>query len=65
MLLSAANQGEYISEPLLGIMYIKGNRILKNMGKARFWIGKAYKAEDKKVSETAKTIWDKNELWKY
>ena len=63
--MSAANQGEHISESLLGIMHIKGNGVLKDMRKARFWIGKAYKAEDKEASETAKTIWDKNELWKY
>jgi TPR repeat protein len=61
----SANQDEHISELAIGDMYITGQGVLKDMGKARFWVSKAYEGKNKEISKVAKVIWDKNELWKY
>ena len=49
----------------IGVMYINGMGILKNLGKAKHWINKAYEGDDAETSKLAKENWDKFELWKY
>ncbi len=57
----AAKQGYVDAQNNLGICYVEGNGVLKDIKKATEWIKKAKNAGHLKAAETWKTL----ELWKY
>jgi TPR repeat protein len=61
----AAKQGSAKAQYSLGVMYTDG--ILKDMVKAKLWIGKAYENEksNDRIEKLVKRMWNKYELWQY
>jgi TPR repeat protein len=60
----AAEQGYSRAQYNLGVMYTDQGG-LKDMTKAKYWIKKAYEADDAKISKSAEQTWNVYELWKY
>ena len=60
-----AEQGDPYAQYSLGVMYAKGDGVLKDMTKAKYWFNKAYEGDNAKSRELAKENWDGFELWKY
>jgi len=61
----AADQGHAKAQFNLALMYLKGKGVPKNMTQAKYWIQKAYEGSNVEVSQAAKKILDKYDLWKY
>lgn len=64
-----AEQGDASAQYYIGGMYAKGQGVLKDLSKAKYWIKKAY--ENPKISvrtkdkEDVEKAWNDFELWKY
>ena len=61
----SADQGDADDQLLLGILYGTGKGVLRDMSKAKLWIGKVYEHGDSDNRERAKASWEELELWKY
>jgi hypothetical protein len=57
----SASNGYTKAQVILGLAFIKGDDINKDMKKAKYWIHKAMESN----SSEASTIWDKYQLWRY
>jgi TPR repeat protein len=63
----AAEQGSEHGQNNLGIMYIDGMGVPKDLNKAKYWIEKAYENPNanSKTKDWIERIWNDNKLWKY
>jgi len=63
----AAEQDSAYGQNNLGIMYIDGMGVLKDLNKAKYWIKKAYDNPNtsSKTKDWVERIWNDNKLWKY
>ncbi|MCS5624173.1 MAG: sel1 repeat family protein [Candidatus Marinimicrobia bacterium] len=61
----SAEIGNPAAQYNLGLIYIKGEVLLKDMIKATYWIKKAYEEGNTEVRKIAKDTWNEFELWKY
>ena len=61
----ASDQGHSEAQGKLAGMYIHGISVEKDMSKAKELIEKLYANDDIDISNRAKKVWDKFELWKY
>ena len=60
-LINRARKGDTEAQVELGKRYFHGNGVLKNPGRAAYWIKTAYENGNRR----AKTVWNRLELWKY
>jgi S1-C subfamily serine protease len=65
-LIKAAERGLANAQYTLGQIYIYSvGGVTKDLGKAKYWIKKAYKSNDANIVKDAKKLWEDAELWKY
>ena len=60
-----ADKGDASAQYDLAWMYANGDGVDKDMGRANYWMKRAYENKDTYMREDAKEFWEKHELWKY
>ncbi len=56
-----AEQGNSFAQYNLGLMYIYGEGVIRDLGQAKIWLKNAYENGDKDASQ----LWEEYQLWKY
>ncbi|HIG89171.1 SEL1-like repeat protein [Candidatus Thioglobus sp.] len=63
-----AGQGDISAQYELGIMYVEGNDVAKDMSKAKYYLDKVINNSNRSnfsFVDVAKIYWEMFELWKY
>jgi len=60
----ATNKGSAEVQYELGVIYFQENSV-KDYGKSKYWINKAYEGIEPNIRKKAKVFWNKHKLWNY
>jgi TPR repeat protein len=61
----AADQGHRDAQYHMGELYIKGQRVERDLKRAKYWIEKSLESTDENIIRKSKHLWKRHNLEKY